>query len=99
MVSALAQLAVAADPASELLQYGALGLLAMLAIYAVRVLFTQQTAAAERDRARGDRLEEELRASNAAMQEKVLPVLSAAIELIRDQERAIELIRDQERRP
>lgn len=80
----LTQAAVAGDPAGQLVQYGALGLLALLAILAVRVLFTQQTAAAARDQARADRLEQELRAQTAVVQDKVLPVLSSAIELIRE---------------
>ncbi len=74
--------AAAADPTSSLVQFGALGILAALAVAAVRVLFTQITANAERDRARADRLEEELRKANADLQDKTLPALASAQQVI-----------------
>lgn len=59
-------------------QYGALGVIALLALLAVRVLFARVTATADLERARADRLEEELRKLNAAIQERYVTTLSEA---------------------
>lgn len=61
-----------------LLQYGAVGLIALLALVAVRELFKQKVAAHDYDRQRADRLEEELRNLNQSMQERVVPALEAS---------------------
>lgn len=75
-------LAQAADTGGVLLQYGAIGAIALLALLAVRVLFSQITSNAAADRARADRLEEELRRTNADIQDKVLVTLAAAQQAI-----------------
>lgn len=75
-----AQAGVAAQ--NELLQYGALGVVALLCLIAVRVLFARVTATADLERARADRLEEELRKLNADIQERYLTTLSEATRAI-----------------
>lgn len=47
-----------------LAQYGAIGIIAAMALLAVRVLFARETHAHDLDRERADRLEAELRALN-----------------------------------
>lgn len=63
-------------------QYGALGVIALLALVAVRVLFARVTATADLERARADRLEEELRRLNLAVQERYVTTLSEATRAI-----------------
>jgi len=77
-VAVLAELAqTAADPISgSLLQYGALGVFLIVALGALRIVYGQTTAAAKADRERADRLEEELRATNRAIQDKHLGVIA-----------------------
>ncbi len=75
-------LAQSAEAGSAFLQYGALGAIALLALLAVRVLFLRITAAADAERARADRLEEELRRLNAAIQERYLGTLADATRVI-----------------
>lgn len=60
------------------IQYGALGVIALLALLAVRVLFARVTATADLERARADRLEEELRKLNATIQERYISTLAEA---------------------
>lgn len=78
----LVQAPVTSGPESELLQYGALGVVAALCLLAVRVLFARVTATADLERARADRLEEELRKLNADIQERYLTTLSEATRAI-----------------
>jgi hypothetical protein len=65
------------EAGSVLLQYGALGAIALLAIYAVAKLFSQNKAASDAAvaaaNARADRLEKQLADLNATMIERVLP--------------------------
>lgn len=63
-------------------QYGALGVIALLALLAVKVLFARVTATADLERARADRLEEELRKLNATVQERYVTTLSDATRAI-----------------
>jgi hypothetical protein len=72
------------DPATSdaFLQYGAVGAVALLALLAVRVLFARVTATADLERARADRLEEELRRLNATIQERYVTTLSEATRAI-----------------
>lgn len=75
--------AQSAGGASEVfIQYGALGVIALLALVAVRVLFARVTATADLERARADRLEEELRKLNLAVQERYVTTLSDATRAI-----------------
>jgi len=75
-----------------LLQYGALGIIALLALGAVRVLFLRETKSLDLERQRADRLEEELRKLNAAVQEKYVTTLAQATLAIGD---ALEITRRQ----
>lgn len=68
----------------SLLQYGAIGVLAALAVYAAWVLFGRMSKAYDLERARADRLEAEVRELNKAIQEKYLGVLAEATRAISD---------------
>jgi hypothetical protein len=75
----------AADPVTlVLLQYGAVGAIALLALAAVRVLFNRMSAQAERDRERADRLAEELRELNETVRTEYISTLAKATEAIAD---------------
>lgn len=69
-------------PTDVLIQYGALGVLAALAIAAVRVLFQREVQALDLERKRADRLEAELAKANAAMQELAVGTLAEATRAI-----------------
>lgn len=71
-----------ASVTAPLLQYGAVGILAAIALYAVVKLFGRQVAAHEKDIARADRLEAELREQNKMIQEKLVVQLTLATEAI-----------------
>lgn len=74
-----------ADPVSVvLIQYGAVGAVAIMALAAVRVLYLRITETAERERARADRLEEELRKLNETVRTEYLVTLAKATEAISD---------------
>lgn len=75
----LLALAVSADPTTGVfLQYGALGVIALLALGAVRVLFQREVQALDLERKRADRLEEELRKLNSTVQERYVSTLTEA---------------------
>lgn len=74
----LAQAAAADTTTSIFIQYGALGVIAMLALGAVRVLFQREVKALDLERQRADRLEEELRKLNATVQERYVSTLADA---------------------
>ena len=61
---------------SALVQYGAVGLIAVLALQAARLMFTKLTEATDRERARADRLEEELRTLNEAVRKEYTGTLT-----------------------
>lgn len=66
-----------ADPVTALLlQYGAVGVLALLALAAVRVLFARLSAELESHKARGDRLELELIKINEAVRNEYLTTIA-----------------------
>lgn len=67
-----------------LIQYGAVGAIALMALAAVRVLFNRISETAERDRIRADRYEEELRKLNETVRTEYLGTLSKATEAIAD---------------
>jgi hypothetical protein len=75
-------LAQAADPTSILVQYGAVGVLAVVGLIGVKILFQQQLAAYQRERDRADRLEQELRALNVDVREQVMPALTRSTEAV-----------------
>jgi hypothetical protein len=83
---------------TALTQYGVLGVLAIVLIAFARLAYNREVA-------RADRLEAELRAQNAAIQDKAIPALLAAAdamsevtELLRDmqRERRLELVRSRQ---
>lgn len=60
------------------LQYGAIGLLALLAVIAVRILYKRLESAYDRERERADRLEEELQKLNFMIQTQTMKSLEDA---------------------
>jgi hypothetical protein len=95
------------EASTALIEYGALGILALVAILAVRALFTQMQKDKEREverlqeakqteTERANRNEEALRELNRAVQERVIP---ASLEMISTTKSLIELMaRQQETR-
>lgn len=80
-----------ADPISAVfLQYGVLGVIALLALLAVRVLYNRAAEDLSYHRQRADRLEDELRALNATMREQYIKVIGPATEAIGDALKALE---------
>ena len=76
-----------------LVQYGALGVLALFALIATRVLFQQVQKDKERETERADRNEEALREANRAMQERLIPT---ALDMLTTTKRLIELMAQQQ---
>lgn len=75
----------AEDPVQlALIQYGAVGAIAIMALLAVRVLFNKITAELEYHRLRADRAEEELRKLNEVVRNEYLGTLARATEAIAD---------------
>jgi hypothetical protein len=72
-----------------LLQYGALGVLALLCVGAVRVMYNRLQKAYDDERARADRLEGELRQLNEIMRTDYVTVLGKASQAIIDANRAV----------
>lgn len=70
--------AVATGTADVFIQYSALGVIALLALGAVKVLFQRETKSLDLERQRADRLEEELRRLNESIHEKYVPTLERA---------------------
>lgn len=73
---------IAAAPEEALLQYGAIGFIAFLALLAVRQLFNRQIQAHERDIARADRAEAELNELNKLIREQLVVQLTRAADSI-----------------
>jgi hypothetical protein len=61
-----------------LLQYGAIGVIALLALAAVRVLFAREVKAHQDQKDRADRLEVELRKLNETIQTQYITTLAQA---------------------
>lgn len=78
VIFVISQAAAEVIPTSSFLQYGAIGVIALLALAAVRVLFKREIDAHEKDRERADRLEAELKNLNSTIQDKYLTVLANA---------------------
>lgn len=76
-----------------LAQYGAVGLLAGLALFAVRVLFAKLNGAYEREKARADRLEEELRQMNELIRDQFVRSITQAATAVVDANRAVQSAR------
>jgi hypothetical protein len=88
-------LAQAADQTSVLVQYGALGVLTLAAMAAVRALFQRETRTLELERQRRERLENELRELNESIRREHIPILERATTAIAQ---ALETIRKYESR-
>jgi len=69
------------DTSSIFIQYGAIGLIALLALGAVRVLFQREVKALDLERQRADRLENELR---LLLHERYMTVLGEATRVMSD---------------
>lgn len=80
----LADAVAASDPTGLLIQYGAIGVIAVLAIIAVRVLFVKVNEHALHERERADRLEGELRKLNETIRSDYITTLSQATRAIAD---------------
>lgn len=74
---------------SVLLQYGALGVLALVGIAASKVMFDRLQRAYEDEKTRADRLEDELRKLNEIMRTDYVTVLNTASHAIIDANRAV----------
>lgn len=75
----------AEDPVSvALIQYGAVGAIAIVALFAVRVLFNKISSELDYHRQRADRAEEELRKLNESIRTEYLGTLAKATEAIAD---------------
>lgn len=79
-----------------LLQYGALGVLAMVGILAAKIMFDRLNSANEtlreyyqNEKARADRLEEELKQLNQTMRTDYVTVLNSASQAMLDANRAV----------
>lgn len=72
------------DVAAAFAQYGAIGLIAFLALLAVRVMFKRETAAFDAERARADRLENELRLLNQLVREQYIQTIAASSQAINE---------------
>lgn len=97
-------LSQAASATDGLLQFGAVGIVAILALGAVRILFVRLTTTLERAEARADRLEKALLDSNQAVQDKYLTtvaeatrVMAAVLYQLRDDDRSIDLRKEHDR--
>lgn len=83
------------DAASSLIQYGAVGVIASLALAGIGVLFQRGMKILDREQARADRLEAQLQALNEVIRGQYTQVLSEATRAIGD---AIALVRGTHRR-
>lgn len=90
----LAQVAATTDISATFVQYGALGVIAFLALIAVRVLFQREVKALDHERQRADRLEEELRKLNATIQDRYVGTLADATRVMGD---VLDSLKDQRR--
>lgn len=89
MAAMVVVMATTSETAPAFLQYGALGVLALFCVIAVRVLFQQVSAATRRETERADRNEEALRDLNRSVQEKIIP---AALDMVTTTKKLIDLI-------
>ncbi len=78
------------DPVTGvLIQYGAVGVIAILGILVSRTLFNRLQEALNRETSRADRLEEELRKLNEAVRTEYVTTLAAANHAMNDASRAV----------
>lgn len=72
-----------------LLQYGAIGVIAVAAILAVRVMYAKLTEAYDHERTRADRLEGELRQLNETIRSEYVTTIQQASQAMTDANRAV----------
>lgn len=72
------------DLAHPLVQYGAVGLLAVAAMFWAWTLFRQASENMKRERERADRLEAEVKKLNDDIHEKYIPVLTRVTDVLQD---------------
>jgi len=72
-----------------LLQYGALGVLALLAVGAVKVMYNRLQKAYDDEKTRADRLEGQLRELNELVRTEYVTVLGKASQAMIDSNRAV----------
>lgn len=72
----------AADPSTALLQYGAIGAIALLALYAVAKLFAMQVKAHAHETERADKAEAQLTELNALIRDQIVVQLTRATDAI-----------------
>lgn len=70
-------------------QYGAIGGIAILAIFAVKVMYGKLQAAYDREKERADRLEGELRTLNEMVRTDYVATISRASQAMSDANRAV----------
>jgi dihydrodipicolinate synthase/N-acetylneuraminate lyase len=80
----------AQDPVTGVLvQYGAVGVIALLGILVSRVLFARLNQALDREIARADRYEDELRKLNETVRTEYVTTLASAAQAIQDANQAV----------
>lgn len=71
------------------LQYGAIGAIALMALLAVRVMYGKLQEVNDRETARADRLEGELRKLNETVRTEYVDTIGKAAQAINDANRAV----------
>lgn len=77
------------DITAIFLQYGAIGAIALMSLFAVRALYAKQQEAYEREKLRADRLEDELRKLNEMVRTEYINTIAHASQAIIDANRAV----------
>lgn len=77
------------NPDNIYAQYGAIGLVAALSIWAVRIMYARLQSAYEREKERADRLEDELRRLNEVIRTDYVNTISRASQAMSDANRAV----------
>ncbi len=70
-------------------QYGAIGLIAALAVLAAKTMYAKLSASYDRERERADRLEDELRRLNEMIRTDYVETISRASQAMTDANRAV----------
>ena len=76
-------------PSSVVAQYGAIGAIALMALWAVKVMFGKLQDSYSREKDRADRLEEELRKLNELVRSDYINTIAHASQAISEANRAI----------
>lgn len=79
----------AVSPDSIYAQYGAIGMVAALSVWAVRIMYAKLQGAYEREKERADRLEDELRRLNEMIRTDYVNTISRAAQAMSDANRAV----------